>query len=399
MLINLFSLMLHSIFSRINPLLIIDLDRHSFISTCVKSIVHLSPKDSREEIRIGMDRASASKNLRAFPVGSPVPVLHSSLSGSIKLEDYRDATATRMTRAEIIQMTWIRIRHRLFIRRLNLNGFNGALLRMVGSPVFLSVLDTGKNLIIRLIPNKEVRILSIINTGIGMIKADMVNNLGTIAKSGTKGFMEALSSGTDISMISQFSVGFYSAYLVAERVQVIFKRNDNVNNTVNPPLGCGTKIRLYLKETQLEYLEEKKDIGVEDEEAEAEADAEDKPKIEEAEDEDDKPKDKKMKKIKEVETTNEELNKTKPIWTHSSVIVIYAKATVADKIDVTPCDLLNGLLNSLLNWGGNINFVSHCIIIMHIIYENNSNSHSYIGLVYNHVLPEPVVKRVVRSME
>ncbi|CAG9950910.1 unnamed protein product, partial [Clonostachys rosea f. rosea IK726] len=206
--------------------------------------------------------------------------------------------------------------------------------------IFLrELLESGKDLRIDIIPDLENKTLTIRDTGIGMTKADLVNNLGTIA----------------------LRVGFYSAYLVADQVRVISKHNDDdqyiwessaggtfniTADTEGEPLGRGTAIILHLKEEQLDYLKEAKikevikkhsefisypiylhvkketEKEVPDEDAEVEEVTEEgdekKPRVEEVDDEEEeKEKKPKTKKVKETKIEEEELNKQKPIWTRN----------------------------------------------------------------------------------
>ncbi|KAM7257410.1 hypothetical protein ACFE04_013151 [Oxalis oulophora] len=225
------------------------------------------------------------------------------------------------------------------------------------------VLGEGDNtkLDIQIKLDKEKRILSIRDRGIGMTKEDLIKNLGTIAKSGTSAFVEKMQTSGDLNLIGQFGVGFYSVYLVADYVEVISKHNDDQQyvweskadgafaiseDTWNEPLGRGTEIRLHLREEAGEYLEESKlkdlvkrysefinfpiyiwaskevdvevpadedDSSDEDDKPESTSEEEEEKETEESEDEDAEKKPK-TKTVKETTYEWELLNDVKAIW-------------------------------------------------------------------------------------
>ncbi|CAE7034940.1 unnamed protein product [Symbiodinium natans] len=131
-----------------------------------------------------------------------------------------------------------------------------------------------KDLEVKIEHDPDAKTISIIDTGVGMSKADLINNLGTVAKSGTTNFLEAMAEGGDANLIGQFGVGFYSAFLVADKVSVTSKCNDDpvqhvwessadasftvVDDPRGNTLGRGTRVTLHLKEDAHDYLSEDK---------------------------------------------------------------------------------------------------------------------------------------------
>lgn len=212
-----------------------------------------------------------------------------------------------------------------------------------------SYLESKKELEIRVSFDKDAKTVSIADSGVGMTKADLINNLGTVAKSGTTNFVEALKDGADASLIGQFGVGFYSAFLVADKIQVISKHNSDPTQhiwessadasfMVSPDprgntLGRGSEVKLFLKEDAHEFLSEDKlkqlalkyskfaPFGIYlkvakeiQEDDEDDDDDDDEEEIKDEDDEDEEEEKEKKEPKKKIVHDWELLNSQKPIW-------------------------------------------------------------------------------------
>lgn len=216
-----------------------------------------------------------------------------------------------------------------------------------------SYLGDTKDLEVKIEFDADAKTISLIDTGIGMTKADLINNLGTVAKSGTTNFLEAMADGADANLIGQFGVGFYSAFLIADKVTVTSKNNDDpvqhvwessadasftvVDDPRGNTLGRGTRVTLHLKEDAHDYLSEDKlketakkfsqfiqypiyvkvkkevDADVEEDDDDDEKDEEEKDDVEVKDDEEEKDEEEK-KPTKKTVFEWEQVNTQKAIW-------------------------------------------------------------------------------------
>ena len=243
---------------------------------------NIAPASPDPRARDRQSKRRRSKLPRSSRLTDRAVLLHSSRPAFIGHKDksFKSGAEVSEFQAEVSRLMDIIINSLysnkdIFLRELISNGSDSLDKIRFLSLTDESVLGSGEeaNLDIRIKVDKENGVLSIRDRGVGMTKAELKENLGTIAKSGTSAFLEQMQKGDDMNLIGQFGVGFYSVYLVADFVEVRSKHNSEdkqwiweskadgafaISEDEGEPLGRGVEINIYLKEEAQEYLEEDK---------------------------------------------------------------------------------------------------------------------------------------------
>ena len=243
---------------------------------------NIAPASPDPRARDRQSKRRRSKLPRSSRLTDRAVLLHSSRPAFIGHKDksFKSGAEVSEFQAEVSRLMDIIINSLysnkdIFLRELISNGSDSLDKIRFLSLTDESVLGSGEeaNLDIRIKVDKENGVLSIRDRGVGMTKAELKENLGTIAKSGTSAFLEQMQKGGDMNLIGQFGVGFYSVYLVADFVEVRSKHNSEdkqwiwqskadgafaISEDEGEPLGRGVEINIYLKEEAQEYLEEDK---------------------------------------------------------------------------------------------------------------------------------------------
>ncbi|KAF9973393.1 hypothetical protein BGZ73_003355 [Actinomortierella ambigua] len=196
------------------------------------------------------------------------------INGQTALQGEKFQFQTEVSRLMNIVINSLYKTPEIFLRELISNGSDALDKIRFQSLTNPNALDSNPSLNVTIAAHKKERVLTITDSGIGMTKEDLQKNLGTIAKSGTSEFLEALEkSSENVDLIGKFGVGFYSVFLVADKVRVTSKHNDDdqyvwESTAVNDftiakdprgnTLGRGTQIAIYLKPDQDQYLEERR---------------------------------------------------------------------------------------------------------------------------------------------
>lgn len=219
--------------------------------------------------------SAESNNNSISNVPNPESILSEDVEAEALKSGQKFAFETEVNRLMKLIINSLYKTKEIFLRELISNGSDALDKIRFLSLTEKDALASNPDLKITIVADKDRETLTITDTGVGMTKEDLRANLGTIAKSGTSEFLSSMENNptADMSLIGQFGVGFYSAFLVSDRVTVVSKHNSDFQHiwestsqsdftiTEDPrgdTLGRGTQIILHLKKDAIEFLEESK---------------------------------------------------------------------------------------------------------------------------------------------